>query len=153
MVRATARLAQPESRSGGFDTGTIGEPSEMMSDDIPVPEKMLSPFEWTLMETAWSLGEEAPLLYDVHRKLSESREINYNSVNSLLKRVEKKGWVFMDRSQNRRHRCRPLFTREQVIEIEIEHFLSHLQTIAPGGGLAMLRERLAALPGHPTSTG
>ena len=116
-----------------------------MPEDIPVPEKMLSPFEWTLVEAAWSLDEEAPLLYDVHRKLSESREINYNSVNSILKRIEKKGWVFMDRSQNRRHRCRPLFTREQVIAIEIEHFLGHLQTIAPDEGVAMLRKRLAGL--------
>lgn len=122
-----------------------------MPINAPIPEKRLSPFEWTLVETVWSLDEEAPLLYDIHAKLSESREINYNSVNSILKRIEAKGWVYMDRSQNRRHRCRPLFTREQVIEIEITQFLERLQDRAPDFGVPMLREHLATLPDTPAS--
>ena len=121
------------------------DPLADLPADVEIPEKMLSPFEWTLVDAAWSLEGEAPLLYDIHRRVADERPINYNSVNSILKRIEVKGWVFMDRSQNRKHRCRPLFTREQAIQIEIEHFLDRLQARDPETGVAMLRERLAGL--------
>ena len=121
------------------------DPLADLPADVEIPEKMLSPFEWTLVDAAWTLEGEAPLIYDIHRRIMDERPINYNSVNSILKRIETKGWVFMDRSQNRKHRCRPLFTREQAIRIEIENFLERLQVRDPEAGVAMLRERLASI--------
>ena len=121
------------------------DPLVDLPSDLPIPKKMLSPFEWTLVDVAWSLEGEAPLNLGIHRQVSEEHPINYNAVTSILERIETKGWAVIDRSQNRKHRFRPLFTRDQAARIEIEDFLARLVNRHPEAGAAMLRERLASL--------
>ena len=104
------------------------------------PEKRLSPFEWELLEICWQFGE--PTVVDVHRTVIEDRPMNYNAVNCILKRMETKGWLEFDRSQNRRFRCRPIYSRDEALAIEVDHALDHLETRGDGA-LNLLRRRLA----------
>ena len=59
----------------------------------------LSKFEQEVMEVVWEEGEV--VVPDVHRKISEKRNISYSSVKTMFDRLEEKGAVKRIRNYGR----------------------------------------------------
>lgn len=108
------------------------------SDEIP-PSR-LSSAEWELMELCWRLCP-APVV-EIHAESKKTKDRDFNTVSTLLKRMEVKGWLKFDRKQSRPYPCHVQVSREAALRVEIDMFLDEIVGEDPEA-IAMLEERLA----------
>ena len=104
-----------------------------MSDPSNPP---LSPAETEILRLVWELGSGT--VQQVCEKLPADREIAYATVQTLLRRLEKKGYVGHT-TQGRAHTFFPAVKRDEVIQSAVSSFLERLF----GGDPVPLMQHLA----------
>ena len=83
----------------------------------------LSASETEILRLVWNLGEGTVL--QVSERLPPQRKIAYATVQTLLRRLEKKGYV-RHRSEGRAHVFFPAVQQEHVIKRSVNDFLERL---------------------------
>ena len=83
----------------------------------------LSPSETEILRLVWELKEAA--VQDVCRCLPAERGIKYATVQTLLRRLEKKGYVTHTAS-GKAHIFRPVIRKKEVIGSAVSSFLNRL---------------------------
>lgn len=83
----------------------------------------LSDAETEILRLVWQLGRAT--VQDVCDKLPPSRRIGYATVQTLLRRLEKKGYV-THRRKGKAHEFRPAVRREDVIKRTVGDFVDRL---------------------------
>jgi BlaI family penicillinase repressor len=96
----------------------------------------LSPSETEILRLLWSL--HSATVQDVCGRLPEKRQIAYATVQTLLRRLEKKGYVAHE-TRGKAHVFRPAVRRDQVIRRSVGDFVERLF----GGDPAPLMMHLA----------
>jgi len=100
------------------------------------PLRPLSPSETEILRLLWSLN--AATVQDVCDRLPRTRRIAYATVQTLLRRLEKKGYVAHE-VKGKAHVFRPAVRRDQVIRRSVGDFVERLF----GGDPAPLMMHLA----------
>jgi BlaI family penicillinase repressor len=100
------------------------------------PLQSLSPSETEILRLLWSL--HSATVQDVCDQLPETREIAYATVQTLLRRLEKKGYVAHE-SRGKAHVFHPAVRRNEVIRRTVGDFVERLF----GGDPAPLMMHLA----------
>ncbi len=78
------------------------------------PSKMsLGPLETEIVEILWQLGATSATAIHQQILTDIDRELTYSSVSTVLKRLEKKGWVTCSR-KDRVHIWRPTVSQQQA---------------------------------------
>ena len=83
----------------------------------------LSASETEILRLVWNLGEGTVL--QVSERLPRQRKIAYATVQTLLRRLEKKGYV-RHRSEGKAHVFFPAVQQEHVIKRSVNDFLERL---------------------------
>jgi predicted transcriptional regulator len=83
----------------------------------------LSPSETEILRLLWQL--RSGTVQDVCGQLPTEREIAYATVQTLLRRLEKKGYVSHE-SKGKAHVFRPAIRREHVIQRSVGDFVNRL---------------------------
>ncbi len=83
----------------------------------------LSPAETEILRLVWQLGRGT--VQDICNKLPPKRRIVYATVQTLLRRLEKKGYVTHE-AKGKAHLFRPAAKREQVIRRTVGDFVDRL---------------------------
>jgi predicted transcriptional regulator len=83
----------------------------------------LSPGESEILQVVWRLG--AATVQDVCDVLSRERPVTYPTVQTLLRRLEKKGYIGHEVS-GKAHRFHPTAKREEVIQRTVSDFVNRL---------------------------
>jgi BlaI family transcriptional regulator, penicillinase repressor len=79
--------------------------------------------EWKVMQLLW---EKSPLAaYDIHQALKESEGWHRNTINTRLRRLEKKGVIRSEKYKNL-YMYHPLVTEEECIDSESQCFLQRV---------------------------
>ena len=87
------------------------------------PLPALSPAETEILRLLWQLGKGT--VQDVCDELPPSRQIAYATVQTLLRRLEKKGYV-THHTRGKAHVFHPAAEREQVIKRTVGDFVDRL---------------------------
>ena len=95
-----------------------------MANFPPYKPKNLSlgPLETEIVEILWRLGETSATA--VHQQILAdiNRELTYSSVSTVLKRLEKKGWVSCSRA-SRVHIWRAMVSQQQATILKAQEQL------------------------------
>lgn len=83
----------------------------------------LSPAESEILQLVWQLGSAT--VQDVCDALSKERTVTYATVQTLLRRLEKKGYVGHE-VKGKAHLFRPAAKREEVIRRTVSDFVDRL---------------------------
>jgi BlaI family transcriptional regulator, penicillinase repressor len=83
----------------------------------------LSPAESEILQLVWRLGSAT--VQDVCEALPEKRSVMYATVQTLLRRLEKKGYVKHE-VKGKAHLFRPAVKREDVIQRTVSDFVNRL---------------------------
>lgn len=83
----------------------------------------LSPAETEILRLVWQLA--AGTVQEVRRKLPRRRRIAYATVQTLLRRLERKGYVTHE-TKGKAHVFRPAARREEVIRRTVGDFVDRL---------------------------
>lgn len=83
----------------------------------------LSPAETEILRLVWQLGKAT--VQDVCHKLPRRRRVAYATVQTLLRRLEAKGYVTHD-AKSKAHVFRPAVKREHVIKRTVSDFVDRL---------------------------
>ena len=98
------------------------EPAKYLSHDIP--QKRLSRGEWELMRIVWKLDK--PFSVEaIHKEACKSRQRDFYTVNTQLKRMETKGWIAFNRRVRRPYPGRPLIDPQAALIWKVQDFLLH----------------------------
>ncbi|MEM9948241.1 MAG: BlaI/MecI/CopY family transcriptional regulator [Cyanobacteria bacterium P01_D01_bin.36] len=104
----------------------------MVNFPLHKPKNMsLGPLETEIVEILWRLGATSATA--VHQQILAdiNRELTYSSVSTVLKRLEKKGWVSCSR-ENRVHIWRATVSQQQATILKAqEHLHSFLAVGSP----------------------
>jgi len=95
-------------------------------EDTIMTDKALpavSPAETEILRVVWRLGSAT--VQDVCDALLEERSVTYATVQTLLRRLEKKGYVSHD-VKGKAHLFRPAAKREDVIRRTVSDFVGRL---------------------------
>jgi BlaI family transcriptional regulator, penicillinase repressor len=87
------------------------------------PQRAMSPAETELLRLVWQLGEAT--VQQVCDRLPPERDIRYNTVQTLLCRLEQKGYL-QRRLEGKAHILFPVVKREDVIKKTVRDFLDRL---------------------------
>jgi predicted transcriptional regulator len=87
------------------------------------PQRAMSPAETELLRLVWQLGEAT--VQQVCDRLPADRDIQYNTVQTLLCRLEHKGYL-QRRPAGKAHVFFPVVKREDVIRKTVRDFLDRL---------------------------
>lgn len=85
--------------------------------------KAMSPAETEILRLVWQLG--AATVQQVHDTLPEGRKIAYKTVQTLLRRLEEKGYL-THKAQGRAYVFCPAVKREAVVKRTVLDFLDRL---------------------------
>jgi len=85
--------------------------------------RAMSPAETELLRLVWQLGEAT--VQQVCDRLPPERDIRYNTVQTLLCRLEHKGYL-QRRPAGKAHVFFPVVRREEVIQRTVRDFLDRL---------------------------
>ena len=96
----------------------------------------VSPAETEVLRIVWRLGKAT--VQEVLKNLPSDRDIAYATVQTLLRRLEKKGYL-RHRNQNRAHVFEPAVESDKVIRRSVSDFLERLF----GGDALGLMQHLA----------
>ncbi|MBN1126760.1 MAG: BlaI/MecI/CopY family transcriptional regulator [Sedimentisphaerales bacterium] len=83
----------------------------------------LSPAETEILRLLWEIGTGT--VQQIYEKLPSERQITYATVQTLLRRLEKKGYV-THTIEGKAHVFQPYARREQVVSSAISSFLEKL---------------------------
>ncbi len=83
----------------------------------------ISPSETEILQLLWQLGEAT--VQQTWDKLPARRKIAYATVQTLLRRLEKKGYI-THRTEGKAHVFVPAVKREDVIKRSVNDFLNRL---------------------------
>ena len=83
----------------------------------------LGEFEMQILRLVWRLGSAT--VQDVCAALPEERSIAYATVQTLLRRLEKKGYISHE-AKGKAHLFRPMVNREDVIHRTVSAFVDRL---------------------------
>ena len=83
----------------------------------------LSPAESEILQLVWRLGSAT--VQDVCDALSKERSVTYATVQTLLRRLEKKGYIDHE-VKGKAHLFRPAAKREEVIRRTVGDFVDRL---------------------------
>ena len=83
----------------------------------------LTPQELELMKIVWQKGEAT--VRDVYETLLERRKIAYTTVMTMMRVLEKKGYV-KTRRENRAYVYRPARPERQVVRSMVREFVDHV---------------------------
>ena len=92
-----------------------------MIDEQKLPP--LSPAETEMLRVLWQLGRGT--VQQVLDSLPEGRDVAYATVQTLLRRMERKGYVAHD-AEGKAHVFRPAVGREDVIRRTVGDFVDRL---------------------------
>jgi len=87
------------------------------------PLAKLSPAETEILRLVWQIGKAT--VQEVCGRLPANRRIAYATVQTLLRRLEKKGYV-RHRRKGKAHVFRPAVRREDVIQRTVGDFVERL---------------------------
>ncbi len=112
------------------------------SAERPQPEQLqrLSPTEWMLMRICWRLGRTSVAAV-MEESLKDSIH-DYRTVQTLLNRLVKKGYLQADRKA-KIHQFSPSVAQPAALRLEIRHFLDDFVGPEPEHR-AIVREMLDA---------
>ena len=96
----------------------------------------VSPAETQVLRIVWQSGEAT--VQGVCEKLPVGRKVTYATVQTLLRRLEKKGYV-RHRSEGKAHVFMPAVAKDEVIKRSVRDFLERLF----GGDAVPLMQYLA----------
>ncbi len=85
--------------------------------------RAMSPAETEILRLVWQLGEAT--VQQVCDRLPSDRDIRYNTVQTLLCRLEQKGYL-QRRLEGKAHVFFPVVKREDVIKKTVRDFLDRL---------------------------
>lgn len=83
----------------------------------------LSPAETEILRLVWQLGQ--PTVQQVVEALPAGRTISYATVQTMLRRLEKKGYLAHD-VKGKAHVFRPLEHKDKVLQSAVTGFLDRL---------------------------
>jgi predicted transcriptional regulator len=83
----------------------------------------LSPAETEILRLVWQLGQ--PSVQQVHDALPKGRQIMYATVQTMLRRLEKKGYLKHE-SRGKAHVFIPAVRKDQVLGSAVRSFLDKL---------------------------
>ena len=115
-------------------------PQELSRD---LPKARLSCAEWELMCVIWKLNK-AFTTRDIHHEILKIRQLDRASVNTLLRRLEEKGWITFDRTVGRPYPGRALIHPKPALVRKVNTFL-HQDLAADPEALAEVRRQLDEL--------
>ena len=87
------------------------------------PLRAMSPAETEVLRLVWQLGE--PTVQQVHDALPENRTVAYRTVQTLLRRLEEKGYL-THKTEGKAHVFCPAVKREAVVRRTVRDFLDRL---------------------------
>ena len=108
-----------------------------------VPEARLSPAEWEIMCLLWKIGKPFTV-ESIHKETCKIRKRDHYTINTLLKRMERKGWVAFDREVKRPYPGRVLIHPQPAIARKVKEFL-HQDLAADPEALAEVQRQLDTL--------
>ena len=85
--------------------------------------RAMSRAETEILRLVWSLGEAT--VQQICDRLPPDRKVTYNTVQTLLSRLERKGYL-KHRSEGRAHVFFPVVKRQEVIKTTVVDFLDRL---------------------------
>ena len=85
--------------------------------------RAMSPAETEILRLVWSLGEAT--VQQICDRLPPDRKVTYNTVQTLLSRLEQKGYL-KHRNEGRAHVFFPVVKRQEVIRNTVVDFLDRL---------------------------
>jgi BlaI family penicillinase repressor len=83
----------------------------------------ISPAETEILQLLWQLDEAT--VQQVCDRLPSQRKITYATVQTLLRRLEKKGYI-THRAEGKAHVFSPAAKQEEVIKRSVSDFVNHL---------------------------
>lgn len=98
--------------------------------------------EADVMDTVWDAGWDRFTVADVHRRLSERRQIAYTTVMTTVARLHDKGLLGRERD-GRRYVYRPRLSREAFLQEVTRQVLDHLPAASRRQAVALLVEQVA----------
>jgi len=85
--------------------------------------RAMSRAETEILRLVWSLGEAT--VQQICDRLPPDRKVTYNTVQTLLSRLEQKGYL-QHRNEGRAHVFFPVVKRQEVIKTTVVDFLDRL---------------------------
>ena len=85
--------------------------------------RAMSRAETEILRLVWSLGEAT--VQQICDRLPPDRKVTYNTVQTLLSRLERKGYL-KHRNEGRAHVFFPVVKRQEVIKTTVVDFLDRL---------------------------
>ncbi len=85
--------------------------------------KAMSPAETEILRLVWQRGEAT--VQQVHEALPENRKVAYKTVQTLLRRLEEKGYL-IHKVKGKAHLFCPAVKREAVVKRTVLDFLDRL---------------------------
>ena len=85
--------------------------------------KLMSPTETEILRLVWELNEAT--VQQIREQLPANRKLAYNTVQTLLNRLEQKGYL-KHRVEGRSHIYLPSIKQKEVIKTTVGDFLSRL---------------------------
>jgi BlaI family transcriptional regulator, penicillinase repressor len=85
--------------------------------------RAMSPAETEVLRLVWQLGEAT--VQQVHEALPEKRKVAYKTVQTLLRRLEEKGYL-NHKAKGKAHVFCPAVRREAVVKRTVLDFLDRL---------------------------
>jgi BlaI family penicillinase repressor len=85
--------------------------------------RAMSPAETEILRLVWQLGRAT--VQQIHEALPESRKVNYKTVQTLLRRLEEKGYL-THKTEGKAHVFCPAVKREAVVKRTVLDFLDRL---------------------------
>ncbi len=98
--------------------------------------------EADVMDTVWDAGWDRFTVADVHRRLSEARQIAYTTVMTTVARLHDKGLLDRER-EGRRYVYRPRLSREAFLQEVTRQVLDNLPPASRRQAVALLVEQVA----------
>ena len=98
--------------------------SHLPKDPTGTIPPRLSSAEWELMELCWRLCP-APV-ERIHTESKKTKDRDYNTVSTLLKRMEVKGWLKFDRNRPKPYEVKVLVDRTTALLVEVDLFLDEI---------------------------
>jgi len=85
--------------------------------------RAMSPAETEILRLVWQLGEAT--VQQIHESLPKGRKVAYKTVQTLLRRLEEKGYL-THKAQGKAHIFCSAVKREAVVKRTVQDFLNRL---------------------------
>ena len=94
-----------------------------MSTRLQTKMTKLSPAETEILALVWELGQGT--VQEVYEKMSVKRSVAYTTIQTLLRRLEKKGYL-KHRSQGKAHQYYASVKKDVVVSRAVNDFVNRL---------------------------